>query len=326
MKKAPTTTRRTTARRKRVILNTGRPVYRGTERSRPSRSARKAAKDAVADRRPGAVHQPRQVGDVVQAHQAVGQDLARLEEVAQVRARESRAGCARALGVDRAELVPSGGVAQREASVRRQRAPVARQPGRHHAVEHVDAERDRGEELGVGPEPHEIAGAVGGELGHARLGHREHRVDGLPHREATDRHAVEVEPGDEARRLAPRAGIEPSLGDAEEQPAVARVRRPAALGPAMGALGCLSRRAGRGAMRDRVVEAHEHVGAEPRLVAHRVLRRHPQPRAVVGRDEGGAVVVDRRDLGEAHQLVAAAVGEDRVVPAHERVQPAGLLR
>ena len=45
-----------------------------------------AGKDAVADRRPGSVHQPREVGDVVQAHEAVSEDLARLEEVAQVRA------------------------------------------------------------------------------------------------------------------------------------------------------------------------------------------------------------------------------------------------
>ena len=90
----------------------------------------------------------------------------------------------------------------------------------------------------------------------------------------------------------------------------------------MGAFGRVSRSAGRGPMRDGVVQAHEHVGAEPRLVAHGVLGGHPQPRAVVGRDEGGALVVDSRDLREADQLVAAAVGEDRVVPAHERVQPA----
>ena len=121
------------------------------------------------------------------------------------------------------------------------------------------------------------------------------------------------------------AGVETALGDAEEQLAVARVRRPASLGPAMRALGRLSRRAGGGAVRDRVVEAHEHVGAEPRLVAHRVLGCDAQPRAVVRRDEGRAVVVDRRDLGEADQLVAAAVGEDRMVPAHERVEPAGAL-
>ena len=76
------------------------------------------------------------------------------------------------------------------------------------------------------------------------------------------------------------------------------------------------------AMRNRVIEAHEHVGAEPSLVAHRVLRGHPQSRAVIGGDERGAVVIYCRDLDQADQLIAAAVGENRMVPPHERVQPA----
>ena len=95
----------------------------------------------------------------------------------------------------------------------------------------------------------------------------------------------------------------------------------AALRPAVGALGGVAGDVGRGAMSNRMIEAHEDVGAEPRLVAHRLLGRDPQPRAVVRRDERRAVVVDRRDLGEAHQLIAAAVGEDRVVPAHEAWSP-----
>ena len=35
-----------------------------------------------------------------------------------------------------------------------------------------------------------------------------------------------------------------------------------------------------------------------------------------------ALVLHPHELGEAHQLVAAAVGEDGTVPAHERVQSA----
>ena len=79
------------------------------------------------------------------------------------------------------------------------------------------------------------------------------------------------------------------------------------------------------AVRHRMVEAHEDVRAEPRLVAHRVLGGDAESRAVVRRDERRGVVVDGRDLGEADQLIPAAVGEDRMVPAHERMQPTRAL-
>ncbi len=74
----------------------GQPESRNPEHgwsSLPGRRAKPAisirpefVKGAVAYRGPGSVHEPREVGDVVQAHEAMGQDLARLEEVAQVRA------------------------------------------------------------------------------------------------------------------------------------------------------------------------------------------------------------------------------------------------
>ena len=47
--------------------------------------------------------------------------------------------------------------------------------------------------------------------------------------------------------------------------------------------------------------------------------------AVVDRAERDAVVVDARDrVAQREDLVAAGVGEDRPVPAHERVQAAEL--
>ena len=74
-----------------------------------------------------------------------------------------------------------------------------------------------------------------------------------------------------------------------------------------------------------MVEAHEHVGAEPRLDPDRVLRRHAHPRAVIGRDEDRRLVVDLRHGTQADQLVAAAVGEDGPVPPHETMQAAPAL-
>ena len=220
------------------------------------------------------------------------------------------------------QVVPCRGVAQREAALRRQGAAVAGEPGRHHAIEHVDAEADRRQQLGVRPEPHEVPGPVVRNLGDARSGHRQHGLDRLPDRQPADGDPVEVEPGDEARRLPARRCVEAPLRDAEEQAALARMDGAAALGPAMGPRGRLLRLPDGGAVGDRVVEAHEHVGAEPGLVPHRILGGDPQPGTVIRRDEGRRIVVDRRDLDKAHQLVSAAVGEDRVLPAHEGVEPA----
>ena len=205
---------------------------------------------------------------------------------------------------------------------RRQGAAVAGEPGRHHAIEHVDTEADRRQQLGVRSEPHEVPGAIVRNLGDARTGHRQHRLDRLPDRQPADRDPVEVERGDEARRLPARGFVEAPLGDAEEQAALARMDGAAALGPAMSSRGRLLRLPDGGAVGDGVVEAHEHVGAEPGLVPHRILGGDPQPGTVIGRDEGRRIVVDRRDLDKAHQLVSAAVGEDRVLPAHEGVEPA----
>ena len=60
-------------------------------------------------------------------------------------------------------------------------------------------------------------------------------------------------------------------------------------------------------------------------IAHVVLRRPEVLGAVEDRAERHAVVGDLHRVGEAEDLEAAGVGEDRAVPAHEGVEPAGVL-
>ncbi len=95
-----------------------------------------------------------------------------------------------------------------------------------------------------------------------------------------------------------------------------------ALGPAQrqlhGALGLLLL----GRQFDALVELHLDVGAEQALDLDRPLRRQHVAAAVDVRGKAHALLAHLADLGERHHLEAAAVGEDRAVPAHEGMQAA----
>ena len=71
-----------------------------------------------------------------------------------------------------------------------------------------------------------------------------------------------------------------------------------------------------------MVQAHGHVGPEALLDGRRALGRQLQEPAVEVRPEGHALVGHPVSIGEAEHLEPARIGEDRAVPAHERVQSA----
>ena len=73
---------------------------------------------------------------------------------------------------------------------------------------------------------------------------------------------------------------------------------------------------------DAFVELHLDVGAEQPLDLHRAFGRQLMSRAVDMRLENDAALVELAQLGEAHHLEPAGIGEDRVRPAHELVQAA----
>ena len=78
----------------------------------------------------------------------------------------------------------------------------------------------------------------------------------------------------------------------------------------------------RGGIGEALVEHHGDVRAEPRLDVDGALGRQQMPGAVEVRLELGAFLGDHAPLGEAEDLEAAAVGQDRPVPADEAVQAA----
>ena len=71
-----------------------------------------------------------------------------------------------------------------------------------------------------------------------------------------------------------------------------------------------------------VVQHHRHVAAQSLLDGHGPLGRDGHQPAVDVRAEDGLLLGHFDAMGEAEQLEAAAVGQDRAVPAHEAVQPA----
>ena len=96
--------------------------------------------------------------------------------------------------------------------------------GRHHAVEHVDAARDRLHQILRPPHPHEIPRPVRRQL---RAGVFEHRIAlgfGLADREATDRVTVVADVLQSLRRTRAKLVVQAPLDEAEQRRVVALVR------------------------------------------------------------------------------------------------------
>jgi hypothetical protein len=122
-------------------------------------------------------------------------------------------------------------------------------------------------------------------------------------------------------QLARRVAIGAALHDPEQRlAAAARVLLRAALEPASVRRTPVRASALVGRIRRALVERHDDVGAERLLDLDRALGVSSSGRAVDLAREAHAAVGDL-GLRQREHLEAAAVGEDRSVPAHERVQP-----
>ena len=74
-----------------------------------------------------------------------------------------------------------------------------------------------------------------------------------------------------------------------------------------------------------LVQGHQDVHAERELDLNRLFRRQDVAGAVQVGLEGDAFLADATQLGQAQDLEAAAVGQDRPIPPHESVQAAERL-
>ena len=171
-------------------------------------------------------------------------------------------------------------------------------------------------------EAHEVARPV---LGHAGGGEAaDLRQERRPFADTQAAGGVAVE---RKVREPPRAVLaqvleHPALDDPEERAVgiARRLQRPPrpAHGPVGGGLHVLPARR----VRDALVQHHGHVHPQRLLYPHHLLRRQKVRRTVQVGAERHPLLGDLAHGRQAQHLVAAAVGQDRPVPAHERVQPA----
>ena len=194
---------------------------------------------------------------------------------------------------------------------------------RQHAVEHVDAAGDcrRSGPAGV-PDPHQVARPLLGQHRGRRASSTRSRPGlGSPTARPADRVAREVELDERARALARagRGGRRPARSRTATGPArswASRLRRAQrvvrAVAASITSRGRVARRA--------LVEGHRDVGAQVLLDLHRALGREQVLAAVDVAPEAHALLVELAQRGEREDLVAAAVGEERPVPAGEAVE------
>ena len=71
-----------------------------------------------------------------------------------------------------------------------------------------------------------------------------------------------------------------------------------------------------------LIQRHDDVGAENLLIFDGQLRAEEMLRAVDVRAEGDALVAHFPQRRQGKYLVAAGIGQERAVPAHELMQPA----
>ena len=90
------------------------------------------------------------------------------------------------VGVKRTEVAGPLRVAEVDGSLAGKYLAVAAVAGRHHAVEHIDAQSDGLENVGGGSDPHEVARAVGRQDRADLGGHRVHLVVGFAHAKAAN--------------------------------------------------------------------------------------------------------------------------------------------
>ena len=204
--------------------------------------------------------------------------------------------------------------------------------GRQHAVEHIDAAADALQNIFRRTDAHEVAGFVGGQYSSDQLGHGVHILHGFAHRQTADGVAFAAEGGDRFGRGPAQIGVGAALHDGEKSLRIT-VLRPGTVEtlhtagqPAVGQLHGLFSVIVLAGVRRTLVEGHDDVGADGALDVHHAFRRERVFGAVDVALEGDAFLFDLAPMRQRVHLKAAAIGQDRSLPAIEAVQTAGFLQ
>ena len=205
--------------------------------------------------------------------------------------------------------------------------PVAGVPRRDDAVEQVEAAHHGRHDVLRPADAHEITRPPGRHVRQQRLEDAQALLLGLSDREPADRQPRPVKAQQRLEGGEPQRGVHAALHDPEQSPG--RISRlgavvvsVAARRPAHGAFHGLARLALGGRMPGAIIQRHGDVRAQRELHIHGVLRGEPHLGAVERRAKAYPLLGDAAQALQAEHLEAAGIGEDRVLPMHETVQPA----
>ena len=204
--------------------------------------------------------------------------------------------------------------------------------GGQHAVEHIDAQGNTFQDVDRRAHAHQVAGLILGQDLADQVGHVVHIFGRLAYRQSADGVGFAVEARDGFGGGSPQIGIGAALHNGEERLEITVETLllvemlAAALQPAMGHLHgvfgvAIIARVGRA-----FVKGHDDIAADGSLDIDGFFRREEVAGAVDMRLKGNALFFDLPVVTQRVNLVAAAIGQNGLVPAVEAVQPAGFFQ
>jgi hypothetical protein len=275
---------------------------------------------AVFNRGAGLFHRSDEHASVVYAEHTEAENFADVEEMAQVGASEIAAGEAVAVFFDGAEVRFVSAGFNADAAFAGEGGAVSGDAGGQDAIEHVDAASDEFDHLGGRAEAHGVARLVGGKMRFGDFDGAKHFGFRFADANPADGVTVEFEGDERFGAFFAEMWVDAALDDAEDHLAGGARLFAAFGGPTHSAFDGGAKFTRGAGVRRAIVEDHRYIGAEFALNLHRFFRAQEQERAIEMRTEFDAVSFDFADSGEAEDLEAAAVGQDRELPIDEVVK------
>jgi len=241
----------------------------------------------------------------------------------QISAREIPARMAVAVAVRRLLVVPITGVFYNNLFFVCKQQSMPRATGGKDAVEHVDSPADAADDVLRRAHAHQVAGPVFRQERGRSLDGFVHELPRLSDADAADGIPVEADGRDLLCGSPPQFRIGAALDDSEQRLVMRRLASSGPYPPIHRQFqGFLSLFPGAGIGRA-FIQAHHDVRPDRLLDREGLFRSHEVSRTVDVRLEEDPFRRDLAQLGQAVDLEAAAVGEDRFLPAHEAMKSSG---